>query len=110
MESPLQLPAEVVKEKMAQALKLLDNLGAWWYNLFGDHSDDTSLACLLGVDCDCLVKVFNHCGWSYDYFDEGKNQQRFTQQGFDSFRTYNDLRELKTFLQGLLIYEQPQFN
>ena len=79
------------RKNLAQALKLLDNLGAWWYNLFGDHSDDTSLACLLGVDCDCLVKVFNHCGWSYDYFVEGKNQQRFTQQGFDSFRTYNNL-------------------
>ncbi len=48
---------------MAQALKLLDNLGAWWYNLFGDHSNETSLACLLEVDCECLVKVFNHCGW-----------------------------------------------
>jgi len=85
-----------VQEKMALALTLLDKHGAWWYCLFGNEGDDSSLCNLLGIDYTTLLMIYGHCGWTQPY--KVGNQPRFQELGFSSFATANKLDMKRTSL------------
>ena len=44
---------------MAETIKLVDDHGSWWYSLFGDKDDDSSLCNLLKVDYSTLLTIYN---------------------------------------------------
>jgi hypothetical protein len=70
---------KVVEEKMAETIKLLDDNGAWWYSLFGDEDDDSSLCNLLKVDNSTILTIYKHCGWLLAYSVD--NKPRFNELG-----------------------------
>ena len=77
MESYPPEYTKFVQQKMAQALHLLANSGAWWYSLYGLQNDDSSLANLLGIDDAILPMIYDCCGWSHTYSKGVGNRPRF---------------------------------
>jgi hypothetical protein len=92
MESCFHSHAQVVQQKMAIALNLLANNGAWWYSLYGLQQDTSSFACLLGINDSMLPMVYEYCGWLHIYATKGSNQpQRYLKKGFHAFKASNYL-------------------
>ena len=84
---------KIVEDKMAKTIKLLADHGAWWYSLFGDGDDDSSLCNLLKVDYSTLLMIYKHCGWLLAY--SVGNKPRFNELGFVTFKTNHEI-ELET--------------
>jgi hypothetical protein len=80
---------KVVEEKIAATIKLLDNHGAWWYSLFGDEDDDSSLCNLLKVDYSTLLKIYGHCGLLRTL--SVGNQPAFNKLGLSTFKTNHNI-------------------
>ena len=74
--------AQLVQQKMSQALDLRSNRGAWWYSLYGLQNDDSSLANLLGITDAMLPMFYDCCRWSHTYSKGFSNQPRFKKKAF----------------------------
>jgi hypothetical protein len=78
-----------VVKKMAETIKLLDNHGAWWYSLFGDEDDDSSLCNVFKIDYSTLLKIYGHCGWLGTLI--AGNQPMFNKLGFSTFKRNHNI-------------------